>query len=92
MRKEIDMIDLNTLEKEIDELLAKETNESLSKWLFEKRNKNINAILGSGAFISVSSIISYNFTTNNIENTGVFENKEEDIFAMTNQSTTPMAA
>lgn len=38
------MIDLKKIEKNIDEALAKETTESLTKWLLEKRAKEAKII------------------------------------------------
>lgn len=38
------MIDLKKIEKNIDEALAKETTESLTKWLIEKREKEAKII------------------------------------------------
>ena len=34
------MLDLNLLEKQLDEILAKETNESMNQWLVFIRIKN----------------------------------------------------
>ncbi len=47
------MIDLGELDKQIDELLAQETPDSLSKWLLNKRLGNINNLIGSGTFIGM---------------------------------------
>ncbi|MCG8386404.1 MAG: hypothetical protein MJA30_12735 [Cytophagales bacterium] len=47
------MLDLNKIEEKIDAVLAKETNESLSSWLINKRNQELNVLLGSGSFISM---------------------------------------
>lgn len=40
------MIDLNKLDKEIDELFENETSDSLTKWLLNKRFGNINKLIG----------------------------------------------
>lgn len=42
------MLDLKKLEKELDEVLAKETPESLKKWLLNQRNKNYKNLLRQG--------------------------------------------
>jgi len=34
------MLDLNLLEKQLDEILAKETNESMNQWSVSRRIKN----------------------------------------------------
>lgn len=49
------MIDLNKLEKEIDELLEKETSDSLTKWLLNKRVGNLNNLIGEGSFVGMES-------------------------------------
>jgi hypothetical protein len=36
------MLDLEKLEKQLDEALAKETNESLTRWLLDIRAKNLS--------------------------------------------------
>ncbi len=42
------MLDLKKLERKLDTALKKETDESLTKWLFEKRNKELLNYLGEG--------------------------------------------
>lgn len=49
------MIDLEKLEKEIDELLESETSSSLTNWLLNKRFGNLNSVLGNGTFVSLQS-------------------------------------
>ncbi|MGB1204699.1 MAG: hypothetical protein ACPG5B_03565 [Chitinophagales bacterium] len=46
------MLNLKKLEQQLDEALAKETKESLTNWLLEKRakNKNYLSFLGDGSF------------------------------------------
>lgn len=49
------MLDLKLLEKQLDEVLSKETSESISSWLNNRRLKNcISAILGDGEFNDIS--------------------------------------
>jgi len=49
------MIDLNKLDKKIDELFESETSDSLTKWLLNKRFENINVLLGNGSFVNMTS-------------------------------------
>jgi hypothetical protein len=49
------MIDLDKLDKEIDELFDKETSNSLTKWLLNKRFGNINKLIGDGKFVSMQN-------------------------------------
>ena len=49
------MIDLNKLDEEIDKLFEKETSDSLTKWLLNKRLGNINKLIGNGKFVSMQS-------------------------------------
>lgn len=42
------MLDLEKLEKKLDEALANETPESLRKWLRNNRKKNFDKYLGEG--------------------------------------------
>lgn len=49
------MIDLNSIEEKIDAVLAKETNESLSNWLMNRRNEELNHLLGTGSFVSMTN-------------------------------------
>ncbi|WP_423128038.1 hypothetical protein [Gaoshiqia sp. Z1-71] len=44
------MIDLNELEKRLDEALAKETSESLCSWILNQRKDNLESFLGAGCF------------------------------------------
>ena len=57
------MIDLDKLQKKIDNLLESETSESMNSWLLQKRFANINTLLGEGSFISMSvpSVSTYFF-------------------------------
>ena len=50
------MLDLKKLEQQLDEVLAKETKESLTNWLLEKRTKNkaYLSYLGDGCFAKES--------------------------------------
>lgn len=52
------MLDLKKLELKLDEALAKETTESLTKWLLEKRAKSYIAYLGEGEIELNKPIIS----------------------------------
>ena len=49
------MIDLDKIEAKIDSVLAEETNASLTNWLMNKRNKELNHLLGQGSFISMTT-------------------------------------
>jgi hypothetical protein len=42
------MLDLQKLEKSVDEALASETSESLTAWLQNQRDKNLSDFLGKG--------------------------------------------
>lgn len=64
------MLDLELLEKQLDEVLAKETSETMSTWLFNKRLKKYMSSLGEGELIdmpsnniSFSRAQSYNITS-----------------------------
>ncbi|MGL4956796.1 MAG: hypothetical protein ACRC9X_06425 [Bacteroidales bacterium] len=49
------MLDLQSLEKQLDEVLAKETSETMSSWLNNRRIKNyLFSILGDGEFACIS--------------------------------------
>jgi hypothetical protein len=51
------MLDLKKLEEKLDKALANETEESLSRWLFEKRGKSSYlSQLGAGEIESQKSI------------------------------------
>jgi hypothetical protein len=52
------MIDLKELQKEIDELLDNETDESLLNWYMSKKFASCKAVLGEGTFgnLDVQSI------------------------------------
>ncbi len=49
------MIDLDKLDKRIDQLFETETSDSLTKWLLNKRFENINVLLGNGSFVNMST-------------------------------------
>ncbi|MFO7940850.1 MAG: hypothetical protein R6U66_13970 [Bacteroidales bacterium] len=49
------MIDLDKLDKEIDELFEQETSDSLTKWLLNKRLGDYTKLLGNGSFINMQS-------------------------------------
>ena len=49
------MIDLDKIESQIDAALAEETQESLTSWLLNKRNKGFSQFLGDGIFTSLES-------------------------------------
>ncbi len=51
------MIDLDKLDKKIDKLFENETSDSLTKWLLNKRFGNVNVLLGSGSFESMTTKI-----------------------------------
>ena len=70
------MIDLNKIEKEIDKLFEKETSNSLTNWLLNKRFKNINVLLGKGSFVNMA-------TQNGV---AVFSNKNKAVFNKKNSS------
>ena len=42
------MLDLQELERRLDEALTKETYESLSSWLYSQRRDNLESFLGAG--------------------------------------------
>jgi hypothetical protein len=44
------MLDLNELERRLDEALANETEASLSEWILNQRNNNLSNFLGLGCF------------------------------------------
>jgi hypothetical protein len=44
------MLDLNELERRLDEALAQETTASLSEWLLNQRETTLINFLGSGVF------------------------------------------
>lgn len=45
------MLDLEELERKINNALAKETPESLTKWLMSKRNSGVETYIGEGDYI-----------------------------------------
>jgi hypothetical protein len=49
------MIDLDRLDKKVDELFETETSDSLTKWLLNKRFGNISVLLGNGSFVNMTS-------------------------------------
>ncbi len=65
------MINLDKIEKKVDDLLAKETSASLNHWLFNKRYGNLNKILGSGTFVSLNNetkvVFSSTFSSSNFK-------------------------
>ena len=76
------MIDLEKLENKIDALLEAETSNNLTRWLLNKRVKNLSVILGDGAFVSlqericvVQNIVS---TANNFDAENQDANASED--------------
>ena len=44
------MIDLNELERRLDEALAKETSDSLYSWLHSQRRDDLDRYLGEGCY------------------------------------------
>lgn len=46
-----DMLDLKLLEKQLDDVLAKETPETMSFWLFNRRLKKYISSFGEGNFV-----------------------------------------
>lgn len=55
MKGSVNMLDLDKLEKQLDEALAKETKESMLEWLKNKRTSNVNTYLGEGEFRTLES-------------------------------------
>jgi hypothetical protein len=53
--KSLVMLDLQELEKRLDEALSKETQESLSSWLLSQRQDNLKSYLGNGCMESLKS-------------------------------------
>lgn len=49
------MIDLNELQKEIDDLLDNETNESLLKWYMSKKFPNYQKVMGEGELFAIDN-------------------------------------
>ena len=49
------MIDLEKLERKMDEFLDNETPESLMEWLMNKRLGNYTKLVGSGRFVGLQS-------------------------------------
>lgn len=47
------MIDLNKLDKEIDELFENETESSLTSWLMNKRFGSFEKLVGNGKFVAM---------------------------------------
>ncbi len=66
------MIDLDKLDKKIDKLFEKETSDSLTKWLLNKRFNNINVLLGNGSFVSMKTKQQVLFSS---KNRAVFNNR-----------------
>lgn len=55
------MLDLKELEKKLDSALEKETSESLSAWLLNKRLRNYSSYLGLGILVEMESSTSKSF-------------------------------
>lgn len=49
------MLDLKAIQAKIDNLWEKETPDSLTNWLFQKRLSDINTIIGEGKFVSIQT-------------------------------------
>lgn len=49
------MLNLELLEKQLDEVLAKETHETMTSWLFDRRLKKYVSSLGDGLFANIPS-------------------------------------
>lgn len=49
------MLDLELLEKQLDEVLAQETSETMTTWLYNRRLKKYVSTLGEGTFINIPS-------------------------------------
>lgn len=49
------MLNLEILERKLDEALAKETKESMTSWLLHRRIKKYISSLGDGKFVSMPS-------------------------------------
>lgn len=49
------MLDLKLLEKQLDEVLAKETSETMTTWLYSRRLQRYVATLGEGTFVNIPS-------------------------------------
>jgi hypothetical protein len=63
------MIDLDKLEEKIDNLFERETSDSLTKWLLNKRFGNINILLGEGSFVNMPT-----------QNKPLFSNKNKAVY------------
>lgn len=65
------MLDLEKLEKKLDEALANETTESLLNWLHKNREIDFGKYLGEGSFEELDSTISkfeVSFDTKSVQN------------------------
>ncbi len=49
------MLDLELLEKQLDEVLSQETSETMTSWLFNRRLKKYISSLGEGDYIDMPS-------------------------------------
>jgi hypothetical protein len=49
------MLDLKLLEKQLDEVLAKETSKTMTSWLLDRRLKRYVSALGEGLFANIPS-------------------------------------
>ena len=67
------MIDLDKLDKEIDKLFETETSDSLTKWLLNKRFRNVSILLGNGNFVNMVS-----------QKQAIFSNKNKAVFSEKN--------
>jgi len=76
------MIDLKKIEARVDSLLESETKDSLTNWLLNKRNRDLNEILGDGRFVSLQHHLSTFcstssvFVSGNISNESTSDSKE----------------
>jgi hypothetical protein len=83
------MLNLKELEQKLDNALAKETTESLSNWLAEKRIKSNLALLGEGSiqhqkqlqvkFTPLGKVgsSSFKFNAKNLNNSNVYTANNE---------------
>ena len=60
------MIDLKKIEDKVNSLLEAETKDSLTNWLLNKRNRDLNEILGDGRFVSLQHHLSTFCSNSNI--------------------------
>jgi hypothetical protein len=81
------MLDLELLEKQLDEVLSQETSETMTSWLFNRRLKKYISLFGEGEFIdmpgnqlSFSRAVSYNIDTKIQEYTTEITNNTDMLF------------